>query len=59
MRVAHAQRLLLTTDESVTTIALDSGFATSSAFYRAFSQFTNGMKPSGFRRLGRDRGTTL
>jgi AraC family transcriptional regulator, melibiose operon regulatory protein len=35
-RVAHAQRLLVTTDKSVLEIAFDAGFGSSSQFYAAF-----------------------
>lgn len=51
MRISHAQRLLLTTPHSVTAIAHDSGFHTLSAFYRAFAQYSSGMKPGQFRQL--------
>lgn len=36
-RIAHAQRLLVTTDEKVLTIALESGFGSLSRFYTAFN----------------------
>ena len=47
-RVAHAQRLLSTTDEAIASIALDSGFGSVSRFYEAFRQQT-GNTPRGFR----------
>ncbi len=37
MRLAHAQRLLLTSDMKILDIALDSGFASLGPFYRAFA----------------------
>lgn len=49
LRIAHAERLLLTTDQNVLQIALDAGFATSSAFYVAFKKQT-GLTPAGFRK---------
>lgn len=36
LRVAHAQRLLMTTDRAVLDIALDAGFGSLSRFYEAF-----------------------
>lgn len=37
-RVSHAQRLLVTTDANISTIALESGFGSMSRFYSAFSK---------------------
>lgn len=51
MRIAHAQRLLLTTNQPVDVVADACGFRTTSAFYRAFSRFSQGMSPARFRRL--------
>lgn len=48
-RIARAQHLLLTTDLSVTDAAMESGFSTLSAFYRAFKKYSNGEKPGAFR----------
>ncbi len=48
-RVAEAQRRLLTTDDSVTTIALDSGFDSLTRFNRAFKQIAR-MTPREFRK---------
>ena len=48
-RVAHAQRLLATTDESIIDIALSSGFGSVSRFYEAFRKKT-GTSPRRFRR---------
>ncbi len=39
-RVAHAQRLLTTTDATITEIALQSGFSSMSRFNEAFSQIS-------------------
>ena len=47
-RVAHAQRRLLTTDDAVHTIALESGFGSIGRFYDAFKKQT-GSSPRRFR----------
>ncbi len=39
LRVSHAQQLLLTTDQKILDIALNSGFASLSRFYHAFQRF--------------------
>ena len=52
-RIAHAQRLLVTTDERVVNIAHDSGFESLSRFNRAFKQLA-GITPRQYRKtLGR------
>ncbi|MEI6083081.1 MAG: helix-turn-helix domain-containing protein [Verrucomicrobiota bacterium] len=38
LRVAHAQRLLLTTDQKIVDIALEAGFGSASRFYDAFQK---------------------
>lgn len=48
-RIAHAQRLLLTTDDQIISIAGDAGFDSLSRFNRAFKQIT-GMTPREYRR---------
>lgn len=48
-RVAHAQRLLVTTQAKVTEIAHESGFGSISRFNEAFSKFT-GTTPKAYRR---------
>src|SRR5690606_14666621 len=48
-RVAHAQRLLLTTDLRVLDIALEAGFGSLSRFYVAFRRFC-GQSPGQYRR---------
>ncbi|NJK45447.1 MAG: helix-turn-helix transcriptional regulator [Pleurocapsa sp. SU_196_0] len=48
-RVAHAQRLLATSQTSVLEIALESGFGSSSAFYDAFERAC-GLRPLEYRR---------
>lgn len=48
LRVSHAQRLLLTTDQKVTAVALDSGFNSQSNFYEAFAHFV-GQTPRAYR----------
>ena len=40
-RIAHAQRLLTTTDRAITDIALQSGFSSISRFNEAFQQYCN------------------
>lgn len=47
-RVAHAQRLLVTTSETIPDIAISSGFGSVSRFYEAFRQQT-GNSPRRFR----------
>jgi AraC-like DNA-binding protein len=47
-RVAHAQRLLITTDDDVLTVALHAGFGSSSQFYAAFKRVC-GQSPSAYR----------
>lgn len=39
-RIAHAQRLLITTQQSILDCALDSGFGSQSQFYQAFKELT-------------------
>ncbi len=51
-RVAHAQRLLLTTDDQIISIASESGFDSLSRFNRAFKQFT-GTTPREYRKTTR------
>lgn len=50
-RLAHAADLLLTADDSVSTIAERSGFLTRSNFYREF-QRVHGCSPTEFRQAG-------
>ncbi len=52
LRLAHAQRLLLTTDRKVLDIALEAGFSSSSAFYANFKKYV-GQDPRTFRRQAR------
>jgi AraC-like DNA-binding protein len=47
-RIAQAQRLLVTTDEKVVDIALESGFRTMSRFYEAFERAC-GCSPTRYR----------
>lgn len=49
-RIELAQDMLLNPNVTVTEVALQSGFGSSSAFIRMFKQF-NGCTPSEFRRL--------
>jgi len=51
-RLTHAADLLVTTDDSVTRIAEQSGFLTRSNFYREF-QRVHGCSPTEFRQAGR------
>ncbi len=52
LRLAHAQRLLLTTDRTILDIAHASGFGSSAAFYRTFGKAFPNQSPSGLRRAG-------
>lgn len=47
-RIAHAQRLLATTDLRIIDIALESGFGSQSRFYEAFGQIC-GQSPGAYR----------
>jgi AraC family transcriptional regulator, melibiose operon regulatory protein len=49
-RVAHAQRLLLTTDQRIIDIALEAGFGSPSRFYAVFKHFC-GQSPGQYRRV--------
>lgn len=48
LRVAHAQRLLITTDLGVLDVCHEAGFGSEARFYEAFQRFT-GMPPRRFR----------
>jgi AraC-like DNA-binding protein len=50
LRVAHAQRLLLTTDAKIIDVALESGFGSVAPFYAAFARYGGGRSPNHFRR---------
>lgn len=49
LRVSHAQRLLLTTDQKIVDVAFESGFETVSSFYEAFVRMV-GITPSRYRK---------
>jgi AraC-like DNA-binding protein len=51
-RVAQAQRLLATSEESVLTIALQTGFGSTSSFYATFKKIV-GCAPLDYRRTVR------
>lgn len=51
LRLAHAQRLLLTSDATVTQIAVDAGFGSLGSFYRTFSLSGSIVQPRQYRRL--------
>lgn len=53
LRVSHAQRLLITTNQKITDIALESGFGSVAPFYAAFEKFGGGMTPTAFRQAHR------
>jgi AraC family transcriptional regulator of adaptative response / methylphosphotriester-DNA alkyltransferase methyltransferase len=48
LRVAHAQQLLVNTDQSVLEIALESGFGSASQFYVNFNRLC-GVSPKAYR----------
>lgn len=50
LRITHARNLLISTTQSMDSIASDSGFPSPSNFYRLFALHT-GMTPAAFRRL--------
>jgi AraC-like DNA-binding protein len=49
LRLAHAQRLLLTTDRTVADIAFEAGFQSLSSFYQAFRKHGPASTPAAFR----------
>jgi transcriptional regulator GlxA family with amidase domain len=53
LRVSHAQRLLITTNQKITDIALASGFGSAAPFYAAFAKFGGGKTPMAFRQAHR------
>ncbi len=53
VRIGHAEKLLLETNKSITTIALESGFESSNYFGDIFKK-RNGISPSEFRKLKGD-----
>ena len=53
LRVSHAQRLLITTNQKITDIALESGFGSAAPFYAAFVKFGGGKTPTAFRQAHR------
>jgi AraC family transcriptional regulator, melibiose operon regulatory protein len=52
LRVSHAQRLLVTNDDKILNVAMNSGFASLSRFNEAFARIA-GMPPSVFRQRHR------
>lgn len=52
LRLAHAQRLLLTTDRTVADIAFDAGFNSLTSFYHAFRKHVPAGTPVAFRAGG-------
>lgn len=55
LRLAHAQRLLLTTERTVLDVAMESGFGSAASFYHAFQRHLPGVRPTEFRASeGRD-----
>lgn len=53
LRVAHAQRLLITTNLKVLDVAMESGFGSVAPFYAAFAAHTPGRRPLDYRRAHR------
>ncbi len=56
-RISHAQRLLVTTDDAILNIALDSGFQSLSRFNEAFKAGC-GCAPRDFRKANRPKATS-
>ena len=50
MRIAHAQRLLATSNLRVIDVALQSGFGSLASFYAAFARLGGGVSPHRYRR---------
>jgi transcriptional regulator GlxA family with amidase domain len=53
LRVCHAQRLLITTNEKITDIAFQSGFGSTAPFYATFRKLGGGKNPRTFRQAHR------
>lgn len=53
LRVSHAQRLLIITNQKITDVALESGFGSPAPFYAAFTKFGGGKTPMAFRQAHR------
>jgi len=53
LRVCHAQRLLITTNEKITDIAFQSGFGSTAPFYATFRKLGGGKNPRAFRQAHR------
>jgi AraC-like DNA-binding protein len=49
LRIAHAQRLLITTNFKITDLAMDSGFSSIAPFYAAFKKWGGGASPGDYR----------
>lgn len=54
LRITHAMRALISTEDSITRIALDCGFGDGNYFSYCFNKMTGGVAPSEYRRLARD-----
>jgi len=50
LRVAHAQRLLITTNKKIADLAMESGFGSIAPFYAAFKKWGGGGSPVDYRR---------
>jgi AraC-like DNA-binding protein len=50
LRVAHAQRLLITTNKKIADLAMESGFGSVAPFYAAFKKWGGGGSPVDYRR---------
>lgn len=51
LRVSHAQRLLITTNEKMIDICFASGFQSNSSFYYIFEKFNEGLSPAKYRKI--------
>lgn len=49
LRIQHAEKMLVTTDNSITEISYQSGFESLSTFYRVFNQFY-GLSPTDYKK---------
>lgn len=51
LRISHAQRLLITSNDKIIDICFASGFQSNSSFYYIFEKFNHGTSPAKYRKL--------